>query len=211
MQDFVSQLSAVLLAGALLLPISGWAQDNSANAPTANEQTDRQGEDPPARVGRLAYFEGDVSQFGQDQDDWSEAQLNFPVTGNTAFATGANGRAEFELSGAVVRIGNGTELDIVALDEQNTDLRLPQGIAAIYLSPAAAAPVRTVITTPRGDVALSAPGRYFVGAGTEDHPTIVTVYEGGAQITDAAGAARLGAADRRALRPRLGSELHRLP
>jgi hypothetical protein len=89
----------------------------------------------------------------------------------------------------VARIGNGTELDIVVLDEQNTDLRLPQGAADIHLrNPDTGEAVSTIVTTPRGDVSLSAPGRYLVEAGTTDQPTAVTVYDGQAQITDAAGA-----------------------
>ncbi|HEY5210602.1 MAG TPA: DUF6600 domain-containing protein [Stellaceae bacterium] len=185
-------MSIALFAASLLIPGISWAQgdaDNAADAQATANQQDSNQQDPPARVGRLGFFEGDVSQYAADADDWAAAELNFPVSGNTAFATGANGRAEFELGSAVVRIGNGTELDIVALDEENTDLRLPQGIAQLRLPPSAGdMPIDNVVTTPRGDVTLAAPGRYVVSAGTADQPTMVTVFEGHAQVANASGA-----------------------
>ena len=187
MRVILSLSIALLLLGAM--PLSAVrAQDDTVSA--APDTADQQPADPPARVGSLDYIEGDVSQFDADQNDWSTAQLNFPVTTDNAFATGADGRAEFELGGAMARIGNGTELDIVALDEGDIDLRLPQGMVSVHLAapPADSTPVNTVITTPRGDVSLAAPGRYLIDAGTEDQPTVITVYDGGAQITDAAGA-----------------------
>src|SRR5665213_2728542 len=183
---------SIAFAMLLLIPGISWAQgdaDNAADAQATADQQDSNQQDPPARVGRLGFFEGDVSQYAADADDWAAAQLNFPISGNTAFATGANGRAEFELGSAVVRIGNGTELDIVTLDEENTDLRLPQGVAQLRLPPSAGdTPIDSVVTTPRSDVTLSAPGRYVVSAGTADQPTMVTVFEGHAQVANASGA-----------------------
>ena len=173
-----------IVALALLVPASVLAQDNDDNGDqTAVEQ------DPPSRVGSLGFIEGEVLQYTDGDSDWVPAQLNLPVTSNTAFATGADGRAELELDFAIARMGNGTELDVVTLDEQNTDLRLPQGEAQLRLrEPADGGDVANVVTTPRGDVTLTSPGRYVIAAGTEDQPTIVTVYEGGAQITNVAGA-----------------------
>jgi hypothetical protein len=185
------RIGIALIAGTLLLPTLAIAQSGD-EAPDGGQQAanDQQAQDPPARVGRLSYMEGPVSQFGEGSTDWVEAQLNFPVASNTAFATGGNGRAEFELGAATARIDFGTELDVVKLDEADTDLRLPQGGLAIDLPdpPADAEPVATAVTTPRGDVTLSAPGHYFIAAGTADQPTTVTVLDGSAQITDAANA-----------------------
>jgi hypothetical protein len=185
------RIGIALIAGTLLFPAFAIAQSGDGDQPADQEAASQtQAEDPPARVGRLSFMEGQVSQFGEGSTDWVEAQLNFPVTSNTAFATGGDGRAEFELGAATARIDFGTELDVVKLDEADTDLRLPQGGVAIDLPnpPADAEPISTVLTTPRGDVTLSAPGHYFIAAGTADEPTTVTVLDGSAQITDAANA-----------------------
>jgi len=50
--------------------------------------------DPPGRVGRLSYMEGTVSFHTGDQDQWSAAVLNYPVTSGTAFWTEPEARAE---------------------------------------------------------------------------------------------------------------------
>jgi len=176
-----------VVALALLLPASiARAQDNGA---ADTDPADVQQQDPPSRVGNLGYIDGDVSQYGDGDSDWTPAQLNHPVTSNMAFGTGADGRAELQLDSAIVRMGNGTEVDVVTLDEQNTDLRLPQGTVQLRLRPQDDDEnIANVVTTPRGDVTLTAPGRYLIAAGDEDQPTIVTVYEGQAALTDAAGA-----------------------
>jgi hypothetical protein len=175
----------------LLLPIGAVAQNEQAQPAVAagNEQvSDQNAADPPARVGRLSYIEGQVLQFGEGHDDWVPAQLNFPVTGDTAFATGSDGRAEFDLGAATARIDFGTELDVVTLDEANTDVRLPQGAVAISLpSPTDTAAVNTVVTTSRGNITLSAPGHYNITAGTEDQPTVITVADGLARVPDSCG------------------------
>jgi hypothetical protein len=194
--DIYRRLSVALVAGTLLIPAIAVAQEKNTAPPAADRQGDeqndqeaQQGEDPPARVGRLGYIEGDVSQYGEGADDWAKAELNFPVTSNSAFATGANGRAEFELGSAQVRIDQGSELDVVTLDGHNTAVRLPQGAASFYLPEGEQGEeITTIVTTPRGDIALSAPGQYFITAGTQDEPTGITVVEGQAQITDAASA-----------------------
>jgi hypothetical protein len=180
---------ALALAG--LLPIGAMAQNEQAQPATGagNEQaSDQNAADPPARVGRLSYVEGQVLQFGEGHDDWVPAQLNFPVTGDTAFATGSDGRAEFDLGAATARIDFGTELDVVTLDEANTDVRLPQGAVAMSLpSPTDSVAVNTVVTTSRGNVTLGAPGHYNISAGTEDQPTVITVVDGLARVPDSCG------------------------
>lgn len=179
-----------LLFPVLLLPIGAVAQNGQAQpAAVGNEQgADQNAADPPARVGRLSYIEGQVLQFGEGHDDWVPAQLNFPVTSDTAFATGTDGRAEFDLGAATARIDFGTELDIVALDESNTDVRLPQGAVAMSLpNPSDGATASTVVTTSRGNVTLSAPGHYNITAGTEDQPTVITVVDGLARVPDSCG------------------------
>jgi Family of unknown function (DUF6600) len=188
-----TRLCAVaFFVGATMFPLTLVAQTPPNAPPPGQTVGDQQQESPPARVGRLGYFAGQVWQFGAGTaqgDQWVPAELNYPVTSNTAFATGIDSRAEFGLGGGVARIGPGSELDVVTLDDANTDLRVPQGEVSLYLGAQDPNnPIDTVVTTPRGDVALSAPGRYEIAAGTQDEPSVVTVFDGQAQITDAAGA-----------------------
>ncbi|HLY66643.1 MAG TPA: DUF6600 domain-containing protein, partial [Chloroflexota bacterium] len=72
--------------------------------------------------------------------------------------------------------------DIGTLNDQGFVASMPQG--AVYLQigdPAGSTPFE--IDTPRGQVHINQPGRYEVVAGDADHPTTVTAYDGGAQVT----------------------------
>jgi hypothetical protein len=69
MRKFVRLLAAALITGSMVVPPLAWAQDDA----DASAATGQQGQDPPSRVGNLSFFENEVSQFGQDQNDWSAA------------------------------------------------------------------------------------------------------------------------------------------
>jgi hypothetical protein len=89
--------------------------------------------DPPGRVGRLSYTEGMVSFHAGDQDEWSAAVLNYPVTSGTAFWTEPDSRAEIQIGGAEIRLDQSTELDIVRLDDEGTQLHVGQGVVNVHL------------------------------------------------------------------------------
>ncbi len=63
------------------------------------------GDDPPARVVRLAYFQGDVTILRADNTIGDPAQLNTPLTEGVRVTTGENGQAEVEFEdGSLIRI-----------------------------------------------------------------------------------------------------------
>ena len=78
----------------------------------ARAQVDPSG-DPPSRVGRLADVDGTVSFHTSDQDQWSPAVPNYPVTAGSSFWTEPGAHAALELGPAVVRLGSQTEFDVV--------------------------------------------------------------------------------------------------
>lgn len=141
----------------------------------------RQAGDPPARVGRLALINGTVSFHTTDEDHWEPATLNYPVTSGNAFWTEPGARAEIEAAGTRFTMGEQTELDLDTLDEQSMVATEPQG--EVYLRVSRLAEGQTdVVQTPRGVVTIRTPGRYAVVAGDTEHPTMVTVLEGTAEI-----------------------------
>src|SRR5258708_2846899 len=75
--------------------------------------------DPPSRVGRLSEVEGTVSFHTPDQDQWSPAMINYPVTGGSSFWTEPNARAALEVGPASIRMASQTAFDVVALDDHN--------------------------------------------------------------------------------------------
>ena len=137
--------------------------------------------DPPARVGRIAYVEGNVSFQPPEQDEWTSAVANFPVTWGEAFWTGDDGRVELQVGSIAASLDNETQVDIAALRYGEMRLALSQGSVSLRIR---GAPVGGVtVSTPAGDIRLPRRGFYRidVGAPQEDggYPTTeVTVFQG---------------------------------
>jgi hypothetical protein len=148
--------------------------------------------DPPARVGRVAYTEGDISFQPPQSEEWTSATRNFPVAPGEAFWTGDDGRAELQIGSVDTRLDSQTELDVVDVDYGDMRLALPQGSADLRLWSNPDRPV--IIATPAGDVRLDTRGLYRidVGAPTQDGaypPVEVTVFEGAAEAPSPEGMA----------------------
>jgi hypothetical protein len=124
-----------LSAGAMLLALAGgaWADD------------------PPARVGRLAWSAGDVTLRPTRSADAAAAALNWPVTTGNVIATGPSGRAEVTVGAVALRLDVGTEVEVQQLDDAQMRLRLVRGSLALRsASPEDAAAAR--IETPLGRI-----------------------------------------------------------
>ncbi len=168
-----------------LLPQAGFAQSTlpplappSAAATPAPQTT----ADPPTRVGRLSRLVGQVSFHGIGADHWDVASLNFPVTSGDSFWTQPNASADLGITNNRITMDQSTELDVATLDDHSFVGTIPQG--QVYLRLSALAPGETyTVTTPRGTVAITAPGRYEIAAGDTANPTRVTVVDGAAQIS----------------------------
>jgi hypothetical protein len=177
----MATIAATSLVFAQLSPLPTAAQGLPPQPPPGAQDQQATG-DPPERVGRLARVTGTVSFHTQDEDQWSRATANYPVTSGNAFWTDANAQAEIEVSASRVAIAPGTELDVMTLNSTAFEATEPQG--EIYLRVRAVTPNETyAVQTPRGLVTLSSPGRYAVAAGDTQTPTTITVIEGSAQVT----------------------------
>ncbi len=89
--------------------------------------------DPPAQVGRLNMVEGSVSLRAGDEDEWSTATLNYPLTAGDSLWVDGLSRAEVHLATAVIRLGPDTELTFLDLDDQSVQLALLRGTASVRL------------------------------------------------------------------------------
>ena len=151
-------------------------------------------QEPPARVGRVGYASGDLSFRVVGESQWSQAGVNYPVATGGSFWTDPQGRAEIGVGPTTVRLAGGTELDIVNLNEQTTQLGLPQG--RIYLRLRQIEPGRNVeVDLPRGGVWLLQPGAYDIAAGTTDQPGHVQVFEGSARFAGGGADLAINAGD----------------
>lgn len=184
-------LNKVLFRGvaamALIVALGGTALPADYPAPTGADTSysDNQNADPPSRVGRLSFMDGTVSFHAADQDQWSPATLNFPVTTGDSFWTQPNARAEIEIGAAEVRLDQSSEVDVVRLDDSGTQIQVAQGNVNIAF--ATQPEVGFQVLTPRGKVIFTQPGRYHIDAGqmNGDQPSdqvLVTVLQGEARF-----------------------------
>jgi len=136
--------------------------------------------DPPDQVGRLAQVSGTVSFHTADDNQWSPATLNYPITNGNSLWTEPRSHAAVDVGSSRVYMDSSTELDIGTIDDQHFVASVPQG--AVYARTNPNGGGQYEIDTPRGQVLISQPGTYEVVAGDADHPTVVTAYAGVAQI-----------------------------
>jgi len=142
--------------------------------------------DPPGRVGRLSYIEGTVSLHAPDQDQWSEAVVNYPVTTGDGFWTQPQSRAEIQVGAVEMRLDQMTEADIVRLDDAVTHLRVDQGTIEVHVI--VMPPGGVSVLTPLGQVDLLTVGSYHIEAGepgpgnAPPNQMIVSVLQGRARV-----------------------------
>jgi hypothetical protein len=139
--------------------------------------------DPPTRVGRIAFIEGNVSFHPSPDDPWAAASINYPIAQAGQIYADPQSRAEIGLGEARIQIAGGTEVDIVQLDEQNVVVSVPQGRIDLYLRNRHPEE-HYFVETPRGNVEIAEDGRYRVVAGTADEPTRIATFGGRAAIAE---------------------------
>jgi hypothetical protein len=142
---------------------------------------------PPALVGRIARIDGDVSLLRSGEQDWEAAGVNEPISIGDALYTQDGAGAKLEVGATDLRLQADTEVEVATLDDQTGQLSLDTGVVDLRV---AALPTADgiSISTPRGTVQLTQPGIYRIDAGTQDQPTVVTAWNGAAQL-GATGAA----------------------
>jgi len=138
-------------------------------------------DDPPSRVGRIGVLSGTVSFHPSADADWAPAEQNYPVAPGTAVWADQGGKAEVQIGAADVLLDEGTELDIIQIDDQNVVLAVPQGRADVSLYDRG--PDETYnVQTPRGTVTLLDNGTYRIIAGSDQDPSRAASFGGRAQF-----------------------------
>src|SRR5580693_5116966 len=83
-----------------------------------------QNADPPARVARLSDAEGMVSLQPAGVTEWTQAQLNRPLTSGDRLWSDQGSRAELDLGNAVIRLGSSTGFSFLNLDDHGAQMQL---------------------------------------------------------------------------------------
>jgi len=116
------QMVGAVLGALLCLVLLG------ALAPPAAAQ-----DDPPGRVGRIAALYGSVLRFDADAGRWVAAERNRPLLGGDRLSTADDGRAELQAGSSTLRLGTGSELEVLRLDDERMVFQLHSGTLALRL------------------------------------------------------------------------------
>src|SRR5947209_20071132 len=93
----------------------------------ADEPDDANTPDPPSRVARISFLDGNVSFQPTGTEDWAAAAKNRPVTVGDKLWTDQDSRAELQAGEASVQLGSMTALSFLNLDENIIQDRISEG------------------------------------------------------------------------------------
>jgi hypothetical protein len=171
-----------------VLTIGGLA--SAQNQYRDRDQDQAQGQDqysdPPSRVARLQFIEGQVSLQPGGVDDWVSAGYNRPLTTADRLWTDSDSRAEMTIASAALRLGSATSLTVTNLNDNTAQFELDQG--TLNLS------VRTLgdgevveVDTPNVAFTVMEPGEYRFDVRPEDDQTWIQVRRGDGEADGANG------------------------
>ena len=139
-------------------------------------------DDPPGRVGRLSYMNGDVSFRPGDVEDWAGADINRPLTTGDHLWTDAGARAELHVGSTALRLNSKTAFEFLNLDDANVQIRLAEGSLSIHLRDLSDQESYEV-DTPNLAFSLLRPGDYRIEVNPDDQTTLITVRAGEGEAT----------------------------
>ncbi len=89
--------------------------------------------DPPERVARLNFIQGDVTFRPAGLDEWTDATVNRPLIADDELWTDLDSKAELHLGSSAIRLGALTSFSFLALDDHLAQIRLRQGTLDIRI------------------------------------------------------------------------------
>lgn len=137
-------------------------------------------DDPPARVGRVALTQGQVSVSSAGETA-NAALVNWPVTSNQTISTAPNARTELRIGSTAIRLDGDSALEVLQLDDDKLRLRLHYGSASIRVVNAEVA-ASFELATPQARVLLQGPGRVRVDAERMQDTSSIRVFDGVATV-----------------------------
>ena len=163
--------------------------------------------DPPDRVARLSFREGDVSlatDRADKDDNWTAAKINWPITQGNRLYAGNNASAELHIAASALRLSENTSFDLTRLDDQRIEAYVEHGTLSVTLRNWDRDDQLT-ITTPTTNLILNSNGRYRIDS--NDGEVSVVVRQGEAQIQNGNSRFNLVAGQRAEINGRDGEDV----
>jgi hypothetical protein len=151
-------------------------------------------QDPPGRVARLSYVNGQVSFSPPGTDDWVAAVVNRPITTGDKLWTDQNSRAELHIGSSVARIAEMTGFSFLNLDDRTTQIRLTEGTLNLHVVRLGES--ETIeIDTPNLAFSVLRPGSYRVNVNESGDTSTIDVRDGEGEVTGGGSAYTLHPGD----------------
>jgi len=138
--------------------------------------------DPPSRVARISYLDGNVSFQPTGTEDWAAAAKNRPVTVGDKLWTDQDSRAELQAGEASLHLGSMTALSFLNLDENILQARIAEGAVNFRVREMREGDLYE-IDTPNLAFTVKEAGAFRVDVNENGDGTRVTVVRGEGEIT----------------------------
>lgn len=161
----------VVFLAALLVASSVLAQDPS---------------DPPNRVARVSVLEGNVSLEPAGVNQFSAAELNYPLTAGDRIYADNQAFSELQTSGLALRLANGADLTVTTLSDFTAQFGLAQGSLRLRtrdLDAPQGAQAVVEVDTVNGAILVQRPGDIRVDSYPQNDTSVVTVTSGQVEVT----------------------------
>jgi hypothetical protein len=145
--------------------------------------------DPPSRVARLSYMEGQVTLQAPNASAPEQAAVNLPLTIGDRLSTDSGSRAELSVGTAALRLDEYTDITVSNLDTDIAQVALNSGTLGIHVRELLASETFEV-DTPNATVRLLRPGDYRIGI-DQDGTAVVAVRSGDAEVDNGNGPVRV--------------------
>jgi hypothetical protein len=146
--------------------------------------------DPPSRVMRLQYVDGQVSLQPGGVDDWVLANLNRPLTTADRVWVDQGSRAELTMGSAAMRLGSETSVTLTNLDDQTAQIELDQGTLELSVRFLNQGEI-VEVDTPNFAYTVERPGRYRFDVQPDQDQSWITVRHGDGEATGQGDAVRV--------------------
>jgi hypothetical protein len=143
-----------------------------------------QDDDPPSQAGRLSIVNGNVSIQPAGTQDWSQADLNYPIGPGDRIFTDTDGRAEIQVGRTYVRIGPNSDVTFVDFSSAAITFGAAQG--ALHLRSRGLWQGQSLyVQTPSGTSTATGPADFRVDVYPDQQTAIFTTFDGGLYISGA--------------------------
>ncbi|MCS5710465.1 DUF6600 domain-containing protein [Candidatus Berkiella aquae] len=152
--------------------------------------------DPPARVARLSFINGDVIFSPAGEKQWVKANLNRPLIVGDRLWTYEGARTQLQLGSASFFVDGQSSISILNLNEKISQFKLTQGRINFVVRGVTSRPIE--VDTPNLALVVNTPGSYSISVDPRTNSTAVSVFKGKAVVYGKKAAYRIN--DKRSYR-----------